>query len=90
MFFYRNTARRVQREMNDKQTKSTCNEILRQSRLACSDMRVQCALLREEKASGLGKNVELKFDQVVEKVDLILERQSQIILRIDKHINGEK
>jgi len=79
MFFYKNTGRRVMREIEEKQTIEACEEI-----------RTQCALLRIEKASGIDKNIDLRFDQVIEKVDLILERQSQVMDRIDKHINGIK
>ena len=79
IFFYKNTGRRVMKEIEAKQTIE-----------ACIDIRSQCSLLRDEKASGLGKNIDLRFDQVVEKIDLILERQSQLIARIDRHINGEK
>lgn len=79
IFFYKNTGRIVMKEIEAKQTKE-----------ACIDIRSQCFLLRDEKASGFGRNIDLRFDQVVEKIDTILERQSQLIGRIDKHINGIK
>jgi hypothetical protein len=79
LFFYKNTGSRVMKEIEAKQTTE-----------ACLDIRSQCFSLRGEKATGLEKNIDLRFDQIVEKVDLILERQSQLIARIDRHINGEK
>jgi hypothetical protein len=79
VFFYKNTGHRVMKEIEAKQTIEACVEI-----------RNQCTLLRVEKASGLDKNINLRFDQTIEKIDLILERQSQLISRIDKHINGIK
>jgi len=79
VFFYKNTGRKLMKEIEDKQTKEACNAI-----------RDQCSILRTEKALGLGMNIDLRFDQTIEKIDLILERQSQLISRIDKHINGIK
>ena len=79
LFYYKNGGRRLMKEIEAKQTIKDC-----------IDIRSQCFLLRDEKSSGLEKNIDLRFDQVVEKVDLILERQAQVIGRIDRHVNGEK
>ena len=41
----------------------------KQTKEACSVIRDQCSILRVEKALGLGINIDLRFDQTIEKLD---------------------
>ena len=59
-----------------------------QSKPLCILMQTSCQNLLAERMDKVSKVTNEKIESIEDKVDLVLERQSQVIERIDAHVNG--
>lgn len=59
-----------------------------QSKTMCIVMQAGCQKLLLEKMDKLDGILSEKIGTLVDKVQLVLDRQTQVINRIDSHVNG--
>jgi tetrahydromethanopterin S-methyltransferase subunit G len=61
-----------------------------QPKTACVVFQTGCQHVISTKIDAVEKVVKERHDNLEQKIDLVLERQTEVISRIDKHINGGK
>jgi len=61
-----------------------------QSKAACIILQGGCQRIIGTQLESVEQLVSARHDKLEEKIDLVLDRQKQVITRIDAHINGHK
>ncbi len=78
-FFYKHFGTKIMDKIEGKMDKKDCMTLMS-----------SCQNMQNEKRKSASDLTGARFDAVCEKLDLIIERQAQIIVRLDGHINGHK
>jgi hypothetical protein len=76
-FLYKNFMRKVMDTIDRKMDRDNCLTL----RLGCQEV------MTDKRKSGV-ETSDVRFEAITEKLDLIIERQMQVITRMDSHING--